>query len=237
MALGVPPFPTGIKWLVIVTLGASIVSKLVPSFAAIGVLTPALFWRGWVWQIFTYPFVIPDPRSLIWSLLGIWLLGGSLEQQWGMRRFVGFYVAVSALAGLGTALLGLLHPGIGGFHYFGNWPAIAGLIAAFSVTMPSAQVFFAFVFPVSARALLAVSVGITILFMIMDQWIAYVPELLGFPAGALWVSSRSPRHLILRARVWWIDRRLRRSKLRVVRGKEDDAGPFRGGRGSDKYLH
>jgi len=73
--------------------------------------------------------------------------------------------------------------------------------------------------------------------MIMDQWIAYVPELLGFPAGALWVSSRSPRHLILRARVWWIDRRLRRSKLRVVRGKEDDAGPFRGGRGSDKYLH
>jgi hypothetical protein len=141
------------------------------------------------------------------------------------------------LAGLGTALLGLLHHGIGAFPYFGNWPAIAGLIAAFAVTMPSAQVFFAFVLPVSGRALLAISVGITVLFMVMDQWIAYVPELLGFPAGALWVSSRSPRHLLLRARVWWIDRRLRRSKLRVVRGKDDEAGPFSGGHGSDKYLH
>jgi membrane associated rhomboid family serine protease len=237
MAFGVPPFPKGIKWLVIVTLAASIMSKLVPTVAELGVLTPGLFWHGWVWQIFTYPFVIPDPRSLIWSLLGIWLLGGSLEQQWGMRRFVGFYVAVSALAGFGTALLGLVHGGIGEFHYFGNWPAIAGLIAAFAVTMPSAQVFLAFVLPVSGRALLAISVGITVLFMVMDHWIAYVPELLGFPAGALWVSSRSPRHLLLRARVWWIDRRLRRSKLRVVRGKDEESGPFTGGRGSDKYLH
>jgi len=81
MAFGVPPFPKGIKWLVIVTLAASIMSKLVPTVAELGVLTPGLFWHGWGWQIFTYPFVIPDPRSLIWSLLGIWLLGGSLEQQ------------------------------------------------------------------------------------------------------------------------------------------------------------
>ena len=215
MSFGMPPFPTGIKWLVIVTLAASVMSKVVPGMGATAVLTPALFWHGWVWQVFTYPFVIPDARALLWSLLGIWLLGGSLEQQWGMRRFVGFYIAVSVLAGLATALVGLAHPDVGNFHYFGNWPAI----------------------PVSARALLAISVGMTVLFMIMDGWVGYVPELLGFPAGALWVSSRSPRHLLLRARVWWIDRRLRRSRLRVVRGKDDEATPLSGGRGSDKYLH
>ncbi|TMA15203.1 MAG: rhomboid family intramembrane serine protease [Deltaproteobacteria bacterium] len=237
MSFGMPPFPTGIKWLVIVTLAASVMSKVVPGMGATAVLTPALFWHGWVWQVFTYPFVIPDARALLWSLLGIWLLGGSLEQQWGMRRFVGFYIAVSVLAGLATALVGLAHPDVGNFHYFGNWPAIAGLIAAFAVTMPNAQIFFSFVLPVSARALLAISVGMTVLFMIMDGWVGYVPELLGFPAGALWVSSRSPRHLLLRARVWWIDRRLRRSRLRVVRGKDDEATPLSGGRGSDKYLH
>ena len=239
MALGMPPFPTGIKWLVIVTLAASVMSKVVPGLAETAVLTPALFWKGWVWQIFTYPFVIPDSRALIWSLLGIWLLGGSLEQQWGARRFVSFYVAVSALAGLATALVGLALPVVGRFSYFGNWPAIAGLITAFAVTMPNAQIFFAFILPVSARTLLAISVGVTVLFMVMDGWVGYVPELLGFPAGALWISSRSPRHLFLRFKVWWIDRRLRRSKLRVVREKEDDAGgPFSGtGRGSDKYLH
>jgi len=237
MGFGVPPLPRGIKWLVAITLGASILSKLVPTVGAIGVLTPGFFWRGWVWQIFTYPFVIPDAGALIWSLLGIWLLGGSLEQQWGMRRFVSFYIAVSALAGIGTALLGFLHPAVMEFPYFGNWPAIAGLIAAFAVTMPTARLYFSFVLPISARGLLALSVGITVLFMIMDGWVRYVPELLAFPAGALWVSSRSPRHLLLRLRVWWIDRRLR-GRLRVVRGKDDKAGPFtESGRGSDKYLH
>ncbi|SRR6266436_960847 len=239
LAFGMPPFPKGIKWLVIVTLAASIMSKVVPGLAETTVLTPALFWRGRVWQIFTYPLVIPDARALIWSLLGIWLIGGSLEQQWGTRRFVIFYVAVSAMAGLATALIGLALPGVAVFPYFGNWPAMSGLITAFAVTMPSAQIFFSFVLPVSARTLLAISMGITVLFMIMDGWIPYVPVLLGFPAGALWISSRSPRHLFLRARVWWIDRRLRRGRLRVVRGKDDESGPFGGasGRGSDKYLH
>jgi membrane associated rhomboid family serine protease len=233
-----PPFPAGIKWLLVVTLAASIIANQVSAVAEVTVLTPQLFWRGWVWQIFTYPFVIPEARALIWSLLGIWLIGGSLEQQWGMRRFIGFYVAVSALAGFATALLGLVHPVVARWHYFGNWPAIAGLIAAFAVTMPTAQIFFSFVLPVSGRMLLALSVGVTLLFMVMDGWVRYVPELLGFPAGALWVNSRSPRHVLLRARVWWIDRRLRRSKLRVVRGKDDEGGPFSGaGRGSDKYLH
>src|SRR5512138_2597972 len=123
MGFAMPPFPKGIKWLVIVTLGASIMSKVVPALAVATVLTPALFWKGWVWQIFTYPFVIPDARSLIWALLGLWLIGGSLEQQWGVRRFVSFYVAVSALAGLFTALVGLAHPGVMAFQYFGNWPA------------------------------------------------------------------------------------------------------------------
>ena len=39
----------------------------------------------------------------------------------------------------------------------------------------------------------------------------------------------------LRVRVWWIDKRLRSRKLRVVRG--DDDLPSRGRSGSDKYLH
>src|SRR5712664_2902311 len=188
MGFGVPPLPRGIKWLVAITLGASILSKLVPTVGAIGVLTPGFFWRGWVWQIFTYPFVIPDAGALIWSLLGI-------------------------------------------------WPAIAGLIAAFAVTMPTARLYFSFVLPISARGLLALSVGITVLFMIMDGWVRYVPELLAFPAGALWVSSRSPRHLLLRLRVWWIDRRLRGCLL-FARCMDDKAGPpTESGRGSDKYLH
>jgi hypothetical protein len=124
------------------------------------------------------------------------------------------------------------------FEYYGNWPALEGLIAAFAVLMPNAQIFLYFV-PVRARWMLPLSAGITVLFMLMTGWQPYLPQLFGLGAGALFAGGVGPRNLMLRLRVWWIDRRLRRSKLRVVRGKEDEeSGPFTSsGRGSDKYLH
>ena len=104
--------------------------------------------------------------------------------------------------------------------------------------MPSAQIFLYFV-PVQASWMLPISAGITVLFMLMTR------------AGCLPAAAFRPRrgrplrgwrrahNFLLRMRVWWIDRRLRRSRLRVVRRKDDDSGPFSGtgARGSDKFLH
>src|SRR5262249_7246601 len=109
-----------------------------------------------------------------------------------------------------------------------------GLIAAFAVLMPDAQIFL-YIIPVQARWMLPISAGITVLFMLMVSWRAYLPQLFGLGAGVLFAGGGAPASPLLGMRVWWIDRRLRRSKLRVVRGQ--DEGPFSGGRGSDKYLH
>jgi len=133
-------------------------------------------------------------------------------------------------------VLGFFVPAVWVHPYFGNWSALEGLIAAFAVLMPNAQIFLYFV-PVQARWMLPISAGITVLFMLMTGWVPYLPQLFGLGAGVLFAGGVAPRRLLLRVRVWWIDRRLRRSRLRVVRGKDDEAGPFSGGRGSDKYLH
>jgi hypothetical protein len=103
--------------------------------------------------------------------------------------------------------------------------------------MPSAQIFLYFL-PVQARWMLPISAGITVLYMLMaPPWWLYLPQLFGLGAGVLFAGGIAPRGVMLRMRVWWIDRRLRRSRLRVVQ-KDDDAGPFgSAGRGSDKYLH
>jgi hypothetical protein len=120
--------------------------------------------------------------------------------------------------------------------YAGNWSSLEGLIAAFAVLMPSAQIFLYFL-PVQARWMLPISAGITVLFMVMTKpWFAYLPQLFGLGAGVLLAGGVAPRNVLLRAKFWWIDRRLRRSRLRVVRGNDDKRGPF-GGSGSDKYLH
>jgi len=241
MAFGVPPLTRGVKWLGGVTLAVSILVAVLGesgnALARLVVFSPEQLWRGWLWQPLTYTFLNPDPIGLLFALLGLWLLGASLEQSWGTRRFVTFYFATGAAGALATGLLGLFVPAVRLHNYFGNWASLEGLIAAFAVLMPNAQIFLYFV-PVQARWMLPISAGITVLFMLMTGWVPYLPQLFGLGAGVLFAGGVAPRNFLLRFRVWWIDRRLRRNRLRVVRGKEDDAGPFGGaGHGSDKYLH
>jgi membrane associated rhomboid family serine protease len=240
MSFGVPPLTRGVKWLGGITVAVSIlVAVLGQSGAELArtvVFVPDAFWHGRLWQPFTYTFLNPDPLSLLFALLGLWLLGAYLEQAWGTRRFVVFYLATGALGAFATALVGLLHAGVRFQFYAGNWSSLEGLIAAFAVLMPSAQIFLYFL-PVQARWMLPISAGITVLFMVMTKpWFAYLPQLFGLGAGVLLAGGVAPRNVLLRAKFWWIDRRLRRSRLRVVRGNDDKRGPF-GGSGSDKYLH
>ncbi|TMA38772.1 MAG: rhomboid family intramembrane serine protease [Deltaproteobacteria bacterium] len=217
MGFGVPPLTRGVKWLGGATLAISVLAAVLGDtgerLKIIVAFTPARFWHGWVWQPLTYTFLNLDPISLLFALLGLWLLGASLEQMWGTRRFITFYMVTGATGALVTGLIGFLLGPVWLNPYFGNWSSLEGLIAAFAVLMPTARIFLYFI-PVQARWMLPISAGITLLFMLMGQ------------------------NLLLRTKVWWIDRKLRRSKLRVVRGKDDEGGPFTGtGSGSDKYLH
>lgn len=240
MSMGVPPLTRGVKWLGIVTLAVSVLSAFLgesgAALARLLMFTPDDLFHGRVWQLVTYTFLNPDPVGLLFALLGLWLLGASLEQQWGTRRFVRFYFLTGAAGALATALIGLLAPSVRMHAYYGNWPSLEGLIAAFAVLMPNAQIFLYFV-PVQARWMLPISAGITVLFMLMTGWQPYLPQLFGLGAGALFAGGVSPGNILLRAKVWWIDKRLRRNRLRVIRGAVDEDEVRSADRGSDKYLH
>src|SRR6267143_5058837 len=153
MSFGVPPLTRGVKWLGGVTLAVSILVAVLrdqsgAALAQFVVFSPKALWHGAVWKIFTYTFLNPDPVGLLFALLGLWLLGASLEQMWGTRRFVTFYFATAALGAVATSLVGLVaRETVWVWRYTGNWPALEGLIAAFAVLMPNAQIFLYF-FPV-----------------------------------------------------------------------------------------
>jgi membrane associated rhomboid family serine protease len=237
MSFGVPPVTRGVKWLGIVTLAVSLASTVLGDAGhKLGgqlVFMPVGLIRLRLWTPLTYTFLNPDPIGLIFALLALWLLGAALEQRWGTRRFVTFYFLTSVAGALATALVGIVSPTVREFGYTGNWSAMEGLIAAFAVLMPDAQIFL-YILPVQARWMLPISAGITVLFMLMTSWQAYLPQLFGLGAGVVFASGVPSGSMFLRAKVWWIDRKLRRSRLRVIRGEED----FRSGsRGSDKYLH
>jgi hypothetical protein len=99
-----------------------------------------------------------------------------------------------------------------------------------------------FVLPIRARYLIHISVAMTLLFVIMTGAVVpFLTPIFGLVAGiALMSRAARPRQLLLRMRVWWIDRKLKARKLRVIRGlPDDDELPQRrsGSRGSDGFLH
>jgi membrane associated rhomboid family serine protease len=235
-----PPFTRGVKWILIISVAVSILVPLTGQFGqGFGHLlefTPSDLWlRGRVWQPFTYTLLHRSPDGIIFAVLGLWLMGGSLEAMWGTRRFVTFYFATSALAALATVLVAVFWGAAAERSYFGNGPVLEALAAAFAVLLPSATIFL-IVLPIQARLLLPISAGITLLLMIYYGVAAFLPHAFALGAGVLLAGGvRTPRQMWLRVRVWWIDKRLRSRKLRVVRG--DDDVPGHGRSGSDKYLH
>jgi len=84
-----------------------------------------------------------DPIGLLFALLGLWLLARR-SSSGGNRRFITFYFLTSAAGALATAW-SPDPPSVRAHPYYGNWSAMEGLIAAFAVLMPDAQIFLYFV--------------------------------------------------------------------------------------------
>lgn len=216
------------------SLGATIAEQL--AFRPIDLL------HGKVWQLATYTLFAPDPIGLLISGVVLWMFAGAIEQRWGMRRFLTFYFSAVVLAGLMTALLAIPVHELRRFSNAQTWTAIEALCAAFALSFPDDQILLMFVLPIQARYLIHISVAMTVLFVVMSgQVVPYVTPMFGLLAGIILMSRAArPRQLLLRMRVWWIDRKMRARKLRVIRGlPDDDELPQRrsGGRGSDGFLH
>jgi|SRR5438309_4243477 len=235
--LALPPFTRGVKWILIASVGISIIGRYVPDLAAAVAFSPSDLWfRGRVWQPLTYTLLQTSVDGIIFAILGLWLMGGSLEAMWGTRRFVTFYFATSAVAALATAFVGLVFRDVAQSFYSGTGPVLNALAAAFAVLLPTATIFL-IVLPIPARLLLPISAGITLLLMVFERRVApYLPHAFALGAGVLLAGGmRTPRKMWLRVRVWWIDKRLKSRKLRVVRGENEPSEPGRSG--TDKYLH
>ena len=243
----------GVKWLLILAAavslgvgtyrawlspenGALVAESL--AFSAGGVLS------GRLWQPATYTLLNLDPIGLLIGLWMIWSFGSALERRWGTRRLLFFYFGTTILAAAVTTLIGLVAPGLRGVHYAGLWTGLEALAAAFAVNFADQQINVFFVLPLQARYLIHLALGITVITILMTgSVLPFVVPTLGLVAGILFAKgvTAGPRHLILRMRVWLIERKLAGRKLRIVQGTDEPPPPSKPGprpkSGSDGYLH
>lgn len=134
-------------------------------------------------QLITYMFMHSGFSHILFNMLGVWMFGSVLENTWGSKRFLIFYMA----CGIGAGLLHLgvtykeltpiieaismmppekqellkAHP-----QYIGNVPtvgasgAVFGILAAFAYLFPNTPIYIYFLFPIKAKWLMLIYGGI-----------------------------------------------------------------------------
>ncbi|HEY8141947.1 MAG TPA: rhomboid family intramembrane serine protease [Kofleriaceae bacterium] len=176
-------------------------------------LLPAAVWHGQLWRLATWPFVMGGPLPLIYTCVVLYTCGSDLLTVWGKKRYLRYLAAVVAAAGVGTALLGLVLPGVWGLPYLGGMVLADAIIIAWARQFPEQPVQLYFFLLVRGETLVNAVVGVTVVFALYFGIDWMMPELLGVAAALLYTSRSSRR--------WWLKRRYERLRrhLRVVRGE------------------
>lgn len=103
------------------------------------------------YQIFTHMFAHSPsgPIHILFNMFMLWMFGRVLENVWGAKRFLTFYL----LCGIGAAAAHLLIQHFtGGFSYVvGASGAIFGVFAAFAMLFPNTEMYIMFI-PVPIKA-------------------------------------------------------------------------------------
>lgn len=110
-------------------------------------LTPANFWRGYIWQPVTYMFLHGGIFHLLFNMFVLWMFGTTLESTWGSRRFLTFYFICGTGAGLLNAAITPFSP----VPTVGSSGAIYGLLMAFGILFPNQFIYIWGIFPVRAK--------------------------------------------------------------------------------------
>ena len=98
---------------------------------------------GWVWQFFTYLFLHGGIFHLFFNMYALLLFGRPLEERWGGKEFLAFYLATGIGAGIVTFFWHLFsNPFI---PTIGASGAIFGLVLAFGLEFPETVLLLFFI--------------------------------------------------------------------------------------------
>lgn len=159
---------------------------LIYYFAKYFYLQPIESGNFWIWQLITYQFLHGGIWHLFFNLFALWMFGVELENLWGSRKFLSFYL----LSGIGAGLFQLFIAPIFSdpAPTIGASGAIFGVLAAFGFTFPDRPIFmFPIFIPIPAKFFVILYAGLAFLFGITGSAgnIAHIAHLGGAISGIL----------------------------------------------------
>ncbi|MDP1994439.1 MAG: rhomboid family intramembrane serine protease, partial [Ignavibacteria bacterium] len=116
-----------------------------------------------IWQLITYQFLHGGFSHILFNMFALWMFGAEIENTYGSKKFLIYYLACGIGAGLlhlflSPVLTGALAPTIGASG------AIYGVMIAFAMFFPDRLIFLYFFIPVKAKYFIA--------FMIVFEFLA-----------------------------------------------------------------
>lgn len=113
-------------------------------------LIPAAIADFELWRLLSYQFLHGGVMHLAMNSLMLWMFGSELEQRWGGRFFLRYYLLCGVAAGLTftVARWGDAIPTVGASG------AIYGVLMAYGMWFPNREVLLGFLFPIRVRYLI-----------------------------------------------------------------------------------
>lgn len=125
------------------------------------------------YQLITYMFMHANFEHLFFNMFALWMFGNTLENMWGSKRFLWFYLVCGLGAGVcqelvqyiqyATTLADYANVNLGGGHVVpmsaylnmmntvGASGAIYGLLLAFGMMFPESTIYLYFFVPIKAK--------------------------------------------------------------------------------------
>lgn len=102
------------------------------------------------WQLVTYAFLHGGVEHILFNMLALWMFGGPVEDVFGARPFALYYF--TCVIGAALTQLAVMHffPN-GYFPTVGASGGVFGLLLAYGLLFPRAQVLLYFAIPIPAR--------------------------------------------------------------------------------------
>ncbi|MDO5576240.1 MAG: rhomboid family intramembrane serine protease, partial [Fibrobacter sp.] len=110
------------------------------------------FLRFQIWRLVSYVFLHApsSPFHILFNMLMLWMFGAEIEERWGTKRFVIFYLICGAGSGL-FSLINLFNGDMRFTSVIGASGAVLGVLTIYALYFPYRQVLLFFVLPVNIR--------------------------------------------------------------------------------------
>jgi len=211
-------FPPGVKWLLISNTIVFVLTFLLPRelqghiTVVLALSAEAAVKNLFVWQLVTYMFLHGGIWHLLFNMLTLWMFGIQLERDWGTRRFLKYYFYCGIAAGVCVLAINILLS-YWGTITLGASGAIFGVLVAFGVMYPNQTVLMNFLFPIKAKYLVMIYVGIELLVTFgPNTGVSTIAHLGGAAFGFVYLKGRLPRVLLLDVGGAYRQWKLRRAK-------------------------